>query len=147
MRILALSLAAPLIFAGTALAHPEKSDPKPAKDISEIELPTQQEIDEILADLPDFNAIMGDFIALAKDDEVQARFEAAGEKMSRKLEKSRAFETDENGLPDFNAMMGVMMSMMAKDGPMEDLLETAQDIQAVMEKHVDEDGSLKPKSD
>ena len=145
MRILALSLAAPLIFAGTAFAHPEKSETKPVTDISKIELPTQAEIDDMLADMPDFNALIDDLIALATDEDVQARFEAAGDKMSQKLEKSGAFETDENGMPDFNAMMGVMMSMMAKDGPMEDILETVENIQTVMEKHVDEDGALKPK--
>lgn len=147
MRIFALTLAAPILFAGTALAHPEKSEKPAPRDISELQLPTQAEIDDMLAEMPDFNAIMGDFIRLAKDEKVQARFEAAGEKMSERIDRSGLLETDENGLPDFNALMGVMMSMMAKDGPMEDLLETVEDIQTVMEKHVDEDGAVKPKRD
>ncbi len=153
MRFLSLTLASALLFSGSALAHPEKQDEpaKPAVTMSDIELsdlplPTEEDIDAIMDQMPDLNALFGDFIELAEDERLQKRFEKAGDAFAEKLDDSGALELDDNDLPDFNALMRVMLSAMSDEDIMGEMLHTLDDVKDVMEKHVDEDG-FKSKAD
>lgn len=137
MRILAFLLTAAFALPISAVADP--ADTKTDNRI-DLNLPTEAEIDEMLADMPDFNGLMRDMIKLATDEELQDRMERSGKALSDKIDQSGALETDENGMPDFNKLIRVMMYAMADEEVTGGLLETVDELQTVMEKHLpDED--------
>jgi len=66
-------------FSSLAAAHPEPEAPdtvKPAKKITTPQLPTQGEIEDILENMPDFNAIMGDMMGVMQDEKLQTKLKS-----------------------------------------------------------------------
>ena len=150
MRILALSLAAGLFFSAPALAHPEKTDPKPVQKVSEIKLPTEAEIEQIIDDMPDFNKIMGAMMAVMQDEDIRDSLKEAGESFAESVEKSgikdMTSDLDEGEMPDFNALFATMMRMTADDNVMGNMLDVMSELQDSIEDNIDED-LLKPKGE
>lgn len=137
MRALILSSLALGLLSAPAYAHPEQSKPK--TDVSELKLPTKAEMQDVLDKMPDFNALMGDFMELAQDEELKNSLTDAGEAFVEKLDESGALKTDKNGLPNFNKMMEVMLFAFTEDDIAGELVGTLSEFQDVIEKHIPED--------
>jgi len=113
------SLFALFAFSGLALsasAHPGEatpavnSDSQPSSALtSDIvsTLPTDAEIRDILAQMPDMNALMGDMLKIMKDENMQAQLKSTATAFRQKLKSTPEFtQRDANGLPDINAFLG-----------------------------------------
>ncbi len=130
-------------FSSLAVAHPEPEAPdtvKPAKKITTSQLPTQGEIEDILENMPDFNAIMGDMMGVMQDEKLQTKLKSTAKTFGEKIEKSGALDTrDANGLPDFNALFGAMLPMIADEdglgGLIEPMTELAEKMEDSLQKH------------
>ena len=130
-------------FSSLAAAHPEPeaSDvTKPATKITAPQLPTQDEIEDILENMPDFNAIMGDMMGVMQDEHLQSKLKSTVKTFGEKIEKSGALDTrDANGLPDFNALFGAMLPMIADEdglgGLIEPMTELAEKMEDSLQKH------------
>lgn len=131
--IIGLSVLSAPAFAAT----PAK--PAPSTSLKDLKLPSQAEIDDMLENLPDFNAIMGDMIDMAKDEKMQKRFETTAESFKDLLDEDVLSKRDKNGLPDMNALLATMLGAMSEDGPAGELLggvaEIASEMETIMEKH------------
>ena len=150
MRILALSLAAGLFLASSAQAHPDKTEPKPIPKVSELKLPTEAEIEQIIDEMPDLNKLMGAMMAIVQDEDIRDSLKDAGESFAKSVEKSgiKDMNSDlESGeLPDFNALFEVMLRMTADDNVMGNMLDVMSELQESVEENIDED-LLKPKGE
>jgi len=128
-------------FSSLAVAHPEPEAPdtvKPAKKITTSQLPTQGEIEDILENMPDFNAIMGDMMGLMKDERFRENMESSARAFGDRLERSGALETGKNGMPDFNNAFAVMLETFSDEEAMGGMLDTMMGLAATMEKHAPE---------
>ncbi len=143
------SLFALFAFSGLALsasAHPGEatpavnSDSQPSSALtSDIvsTLPTDAEIRDILAQMPDMNALMGDMLKIMKDENMQAQLKSTATAFRQKLKSTPEFtQRDANGLPDINAFLGAILPLLADENAIGGLLEGATDIAAEMENSV-----------
>ena len=140
MRKFLISVAAFGFISAPAFAeHPEEAKPATKQSQSDLKLPSKAEMQEIVDAMPDFNAIMGDFVELAKDEELQDKMEKAGDSFKRRLDESGALELDENGIPNINKALEVMLFSFTEEEIGGELLDTAEELMKIMEKHIPED--------
>lgn len=125
----ALSLAA---LPAYGAAHP---DPAPAKNakksaaqsapqaIKDIKLPSQSEIDALVKNMPDMNAVMGQMMKVMHDPALKDSLQRSGKAFAKKIENSGALEpAGPDGMPDFNKAFGAMLSMMSDEEAMGGML-------------------------
>lgn len=141
MRFLSLLLPFALLAAPTAMAQDS------LKDI----LPSEAEIEEIIAELPDFNHMMDGLMDIAQDEELREKFTDSAEHIKNRLETSGALEPRANGLPDFNAAMEVMLRTFTdKDGfggMLEALEDVSKDLETIVEESMEKTDKKSPLSD
>ncbi len=149
MRHLILALSAGLLFSAPALAHPEKTEPKPKTDISEIQLPIEADVEKMIDDMPDFNALMGAMMNIMQDEDIRDSLKDAGQSFAKSVEKSgisdMTADLDKGELPDINKLMATMLRLTADDNVMGKMLDVAKELEATVEENIDED-MLKPKA-
>ena len=131
MLITTSALFSAALIAAPASAHPEPAPKaavkkvKPAIKIEDIKLPTQGEIDTMVKNMPDMNAIMGQMMTVMKDPNLRKGMEKSGKAFAKKMENSGALEpTGPDGMPDFNKAFGAMLSLMNDENAMGGMLET-----------------------
>jgi hypothetical protein len=116
----------------------------PAKSISEslkdIKLPTEAEIEEMQAQLPDLNAMLAGMMKLATDEDMKKGMAKSADRLREKFE-DQDFET-EDGMPDLNAMMSTMLSLMGDEELVGGMIEAIEPIAELMEDMAPE--SAKP---
>ena len=142
MRALILSTSALVLLSGSALAHPETADkpaPKPVPETA-FEMPSTAELEAAIDELPDLNAMLGDFMNLVKDEKLQKRMERSGEAFAEKMEKSGALEPDENGIPDIKLALKALVGVIGDEDVTGGLLDTVSELQEIMEKHIPDEG-------
>lgn len=147
-----LTAALLLTAAAPAYAGPPTDTEKAETPLKRPALPTEAEINEIIEDLPDFNAIMSDMLKIVQNPEIMNEMKKSGEAFAKKMENSGALELDENGMPDFNAAIGTMLGALSDEEVTGDMLDNltgmAQAFQS-LEKHFDGmelDFDFKPQS-
>ena len=152
MRLLSLLL--PLtLFTSPALAHPpdpssapktleqalsaKKDDGLSLKDA----LPSEEAIEDMIAELPDFNHMMDGLIKIAQDDDVREQLADSAAHMKEQFEKSGALDPRDNGLPDINAGLAVLLRSLSDEdgiGGMLDALEGVGDeLETVIQESVE----------
>lgn len=124
-----------VLCAPAGLAHADITQKKPAPSIGDIELPTQQEIEDIKASLPDFNAIINDFMTLAQDESFQDSLKGGLDAMKGHLDND-SFKPEDGELPDITGMMGAMLDMIGDEKLIGGLIEQIEPMQDIMKKHV-----------
>ena len=158
LRALFITTASLFTLAATApmaSAHPDepasqKTAVKKVTKIEDIKLPTQGEIDTMVKNMPDMNAIMGQMMTVMKDPELRKSMEKSGKAFAENLESSGALEpVGPDGMPDFNKAFGAMISMMGDEDAMGGMLETlgtmAEGLEGI-EQHIPETAKT-PKTD
>lgn len=146
------------VITPAAFAHPDepttktavKKTAKTVTKIEDIKLPTQTEIDTMVKNMPDMNAIMGQMMTVMKDPVLKDSMQRSGKAFAKKMENSGALETtDKDGMPDFNKAFGAMLSMMGDEEAMGGMLSTlgamAEGLEGI-EQHIPE-AANKPKTD
>jgi len=141
-------LAAPL----SAHAEPQQ---KPAKTLEEVlsnssksdglnlkdSLPSSEQIEAMIDDLPDFNHLMDGLFKIAQDDKIREQIAESADHMQKQFEKSGALEPRSNGLPDFNAGIELMLRSLSDEkglGGILDAMELAgDDLKTVMEESLE----------
>lgn len=137
-RSLLLSAVLFSVSASAFADHPG-SQPSAAKAIKTLpQLPNDADIEDIMANMPDLNALMGDMMKMMSDPEMQSTMKRAGETLERKMETSGAMDIQDNGLPDMNAAMGAMLSMLSDKDTMGGMMEMMGGMAEMMEEHVPE---------
>jgi len=154
--ITATALTSAALIVPTAAAHPEPANKavtqtakKPVK-IDDIKLPSQSDIDTMVKNMPDMNAIMGQMMTVMKDPELRKNMERSGKAFADKLDSSGAMApTGKDGMPDFNKAFGAMLSLMSDENAMGGMLETlgtmAEGMEGI-EQHISEQPKT-PKTD
>jgi len=147
MRFLSTSLIAIsfLVAPVFASAHEVKSKPDIDLSISDLKLPSEAEIDKIMDQVPDLNALMDGFLAIAQDEDLHKSLEDAGDKLSTKMEKLSDIETRDNGMPDLNLLMETMLKTFSDDDVMGEMLGVVGELQKSVEENIDVE-MLKPKN-
>jgi len=92
------------------------------------QLPSEQDIEKIISDLPDFNHIMDGMAKIAQDEELQNKLKSGAEHMKKSLEESGALETRENGLPDINGGIAVMLRALSDKDGLGAIVDTLEDV-------------------
>ena len=112
----------------------------PAQSITEalkdIKLPTETEIEEMQAQMPDLNAMMAGMMKLATDEDMKKGMVKSADRLREKFD-NMDFET-KNGTPDLNAMMSMMIGMMGDEEMLGGMLEAIEPIAEIMEDTVAE---------
>ncbi|NNE57179.1 MAG: hypothetical protein HKN36_03640 [Hellea sp.] len=144
MRLLTTSFLT-LAFLGMP-ARASAHDVKYKADISDLNLPTEAEIQKIVDDMPDLNALMDGMMAVAQDKDVRQSLEKTGEKLASKMEELADLEMRDNGLPDLNLMMETMLLTFSDEDVMGELLGVVEELQDTVEENFDED-LLRPERD
>ena len=107
----------------------------PAKSLSEaikdIQLPTEAEIENMQAQMPDLNAMMAGMMKLATDEDMKKGMAKSADRLREKFD-GLDLET-KNGTPDLNAMMSMMISMMGDEEMLGGMLEAIEPIAEMME--------------
>ncbi len=152
MRLLSSSMItlALLAMPAFASAHEVKEKPKPEISISDLKLPTEAEIEDIIDQMPDLNALMGGMLNVVQDEDIQDSLKEAGKALSQSVEKSGIMDMDidiKNGeLPDLNNLMATILRMTGDEDVMGEMLGVVTELQKSVEENFDED-MLKPKKD
>lgn len=136
MRILTASLVT-LSFLALPLAANAHDVPKKKTDISELKLPTEADIEQIIDEMPDLNRLMDGMMAIAQDEDLMNSLESAGEKMAKNFEKFEDMELRDNGMPDMNLMMETMLRTFSDEEVMGDMLDVVTELQDVVEEHIE----------
>jgi len=114
-----------------------KSTPKLPKSLKG-QLPSPADIENIMSEMPDLNALMGGMMEVMQDEKFQRTMKNAGKTLEHKMESSGAMKKQANGLPDFNAAMGAMLSMMSDEETMGGMLEMMGEMAKTLEEHIPE---------
>ena len=136
-----VSLLLPLMLIATpASAHPPKVEDAP-KTLEETlsaqrndgfslkdALPSDEKIESIIDDLPDFNHLLDGLIEIAQDDEFREKFADSAAHMKSELEKSGAMEPRDNGLPDVNAGLAVLLRSLSDEDGIGGMLDALEDV-------------------
>lgn len=154
MRFLSLLLPLMLITS-PANAHPPEAEdaPKTLEDALSKKsdgslslkdsLPSEDQIEDMIAELPDFNHLMDGLIKIAQDETVREQLADSAAHMKEQFEDSGALELRDNGLPDINTGLEVLLrSLSDRDGigGMLDALEGVGDeLETVMKESLDTD--------
>ncbi len=152
MRALILSLATLSLLSAPAFAHPE---PEPAPktidkvNVKDIKLPTEAEIEDIIDQMPDLNAIMGGMMKVMQDEDIRDSLKDAGKSFAKSVEKSgisdMTADLDKGEMPDFNLLLATMLRMASDENVMGDMLDVVEELQESVEENLDED-MFKPKN-
>ena len=147
-----------MFIAAPASAHPDEPAAKtaPAKTakkadkIEDLKLPTQAEIDAMVKQMPDMNAIMGQMMTVMKDPDLRKGMERSAKAFGDKMDSSGVMQpTGKDGLPDFNKAFGAMLSLMGDEDAMGGMLESlgamAEGLEGI-EQHIPESAKA-PKTD
>ena len=139
LRMFILSLAA-LGLSSPIFAHPVPSDTsKPVTKITKPQLPTPDEISEVLEQMPDMNAIMGGMMEIVKDDKFKDQMENSAKAFKKRMDEEDVFEKGADGMPDFNKIFEVMLRTFSDEEAMGGMLETMTGLAEAMEEIVPED--------
>lgn len=145
-------LATPLALPVSAQAEPPEKPAKTLEDVlskkSETEalglkesLPSSEQIEAMIDDLPDFNHLMDGLLRIAQDEKVRDRLAESADHMKSELEKSGALEPRSNGLPDFNAGLELMLRSLSDEKGLGGILEAVElaghDLKTVMEESLE----------
>ena len=142
-----------MLIAAPATAHPPKVKDAP-KSLEQAlsarnnnglslkdSLPSDEKIEEMIAELPDFNHLLDGLIEIAQDEDIREKFADSAAHMKSELDKSGALETRDNGLPDINAGLAVLLRSLSDEegiGGMLDALEGVGDeLETVMKESLD----------
>jgi hypothetical protein len=124
-----------------------QSDPKQSLKVEDIKLPTEAEIEDIIDQLPDFNAIMGGMVKVMQDEDIQQSMKKASESLSDSIEKSNIKDLtknlDEGELPDINKMLETLLRLSADEEVLGSMLDVVTDLQNAVEDNLNED-MIKP---
>lgn len=152
MRYLSLLLPLMLITSPVSAHQPAAEDaPKTLEDVLSTtsdegfslkdKLPSDEKIEDMIAELPDFNHLLDGLIKIAQDEEIRGKFADSAAHMKSELDKSGALETRDNGLPDINAGLAVLLRSLSDEdgiGGMLDALEGVGDeLETVMKESLD----------
>ena len=144
MRFLSLLLP-PVTLSMALLATPAMADDnKSLKD----HLPSEAEVENIIAELPDFNHLMDGLLEIAKNEKLREQLTDSAEHMKDTLEESGALELRENGMPDMNAAMAVMLRTLTDKDGVGGMIEAFEDVGKELETIMEEsfDKKLQPKN-
>lgn len=120
-----------------------KSAPQLPKSLAG-QLPSAAEIEDIMAEMPDLNVLMGGMMEMMSDPKMQSTMKRAGETLEQKMQSSGAMKTQANGMPDMNAAMGAILSMLSDEETMGNMMEMVGGMAEMLEEHVPEaKGKLK----
>ena len=121
------SLGSALILLGIftpAYAAAQTDTKKPLID----SLPSEAEIETIIAGLPDLNHLMDGLVDIAKDETLRQNISDAATHVMDDLEASGALELRDNGLPDFNKSMAVMLRAISDPEGMGKIINTLGEV-------------------
>jgi len=135
MRILTASLVT-LSFLATPVLASAHDVKKKTPDLSDLKLPSESEIEQIIEDMPDLNKLMDGMLAIAQDEDIRSSMERVGEKMADKFEKFEDMEMRENGLPDMNLLMGTMLRTFSDEDVMGEMLGIVGELQEAVEENL-----------
>lgn len=154
MRAFIFGLAALSFLSSPAMAHPEP-EPAPIKkiekiDIKDLKLPTEAEIEDMIDQMPDFNAIMGGLMKVMQDEDIRDSMKDAGKSFAQSVEKSgikdMTADLDKGEMPDFNTLLATMMRMASDESVMGNMLDVVEELQESVEVNLDEE-MFTPKSE
>lgn len=152
MRILSSTIVTFALLAAPAFAnaHEIKAKPKSDISISDLKLPTEAEIEDIIDQLPDLNALMGGMLNVVQDEDIQDSLKEAGKSLAQSVEKSGItdmdFDLDKGELPDLNKLMATVLRMAGDEDVMGEMLDVVTELQKSVDENFDEE-MLKPKKD
>lgn len=112
-------------------SHEEQQVKKPAEP---FKMPTQGDIDEAMAQMPDVGAMMGDMMSILMDEDAIGGMKRSGEMMRKRMDGPMS-KRDENGMPEFGEMFEVMFGMFGDEEFMQGFFGMIEPMQEVMEKH------------
>ena len=107
------------------------------KSLSDLKLPTEAEIEDIIDEMPDFNGLMNGLLKVVQDEDVMSSLERAGEKLSKKMETFEDIPEQENGLPDLNNLMATMLRTFSDEDFMGDMMDVVTTLQDSVEENLD----------
>jgi len=147
MRILTSSLVG-LSFLAAPLAFAHDVKKKTPKDLSELKLPTDAEIEQIIDEMPDLDVLMGAMMNIVQDEDLHETMKSAGENFADHMKDSGLtdMELEDGELPDFNKLMSTMLRTFSNEDVMGGMLDVVEELQEAVEDNIDED-MLKPKKD
>jgi hypothetical protein len=97
-------------------------------------MPTEQQVDEMMTEMPDITALLGGLMQIASDDDTRATLERVGTKLQNRLDGLDLEADIENGeIPDINGLIGEMMKLPADREMMGDLLGLAFEVKDVID--------------
>lgn len=145
MKRLITSCLFAIMLAPASLAYADITQKRAEPDARAFELPSQDEIDAIKAQLPDFNAIMSDLMALSQDESFKQGMSDSLNAAKKHMDMD-SFKSTDGELPDMSAMMGAMLDMLSDEAVMGGMMDQFGPMQELMEKHVPEaaDNADKP---
>ena len=141
-----MTIAMVIAIGVNSAAFAKSETQKPANDTSleqairDIELPSEEQINNMIERLPDMNALMGDMINIAKNEAMQDSFKSSAQQLKDAIKASDIMDKrDANGLPDFNALLATMMQLSTDEAVMGELRDglaiMAQDFDDLAQKH------------
>lgn len=159
MKYYASLLIVPLFLANIAIAHPAHNEKEGANnpaqaqglpelpsapaptlspeipiDLSDLKMPSQDEIAAITEQLPDMAAILGDMKALIEDESFTGGMERSMDTLSGRMKQ----HTNSGGEPDMNAMFADMLSLLSDEEFVGGMVQTIGPIQEMMIEHMPE---------
>ena len=151
------SLLLPLmLLAAPAQAHPPEPIDGPktlqqalsAKNDDSVSLkdslPSDEKIEEMIAELPDFNHLLDGLLEIAQDEDIREKFADSAAHMKSEIEKSGALKPRDNGLPDINTGLAVLLRSLSDEdgiGGMIDAFEGVGDeLGTLMQESLDKKG-------
>ena len=140
--IRALMASAVFVFALPAMADETARDPRVETMLKD--LPSEAEMNEAMAAMPDLNRLMAGMLDIMKDEETQATMKSLGARMSEKLD-GKDYAGADGELPDFNAMMADMMGLMSDRELIGDLAELGLSMEDEMKALAEEASAPKVK--
>jgi len=104
-------------------------------------LPSSEQIEAMIDDLPNFNHLMDGLFEIAQDDKIREQIAESADHMQRQLKDSGALEPRSNGLPDFNAGIELMLRSLSDEKGLGGILSAMElagdDLKTVMEDSFD----------
>ncbi|NNC38246.1 MAG: hypothetical protein EX271_00250 [Acidimicrobiales bacterium] len=112
-------------------AHAKTPTKSLKQQLDEIELPTEADIKEMQAQMPDLNALIMGMMKLAADDDMIKGMAKSADQLKSKLD-FEGFET-KDGMPDLNAMMSTMIALMGDEELVVGMIDAIEPIAELME--------------
>lgn len=106
------------------------------QQLDELELPSEAEIAEMQAQLPDLNGMIASMMKLATNKDMKNGMAKSADRLKEKLDFD-TFET-KDGMPDLNAMMSAMIALMGDEELVGGMIEAIEPIAELMEEFAPE---------